>query len=600
MFNVWEVKTVKSTNRRPALAAGLIALVLAAPLASLTAQQGQPQPQRGGQPNQDTPYILITTFLSSDRKLGLEAGDEVRKRVANEHSAKELFVVPKRSIDATLEASGYRPDSALNASDLMELSKQLHGEYVIDGAVKRNGTNVVMTTRLLTRTGTQTLAQPLPSAEGKDVGDAAKTVERNISDALKAFPAYKKCISDLRAAKNSEAIADARAGLALYPASTVNQICILTAFINMKAAPDSIIRVALLIKEADPTSTLARSNLAEAYKAKGDKDKAIEEQLALYRIDPTNTTLIREIINSLANSGAPDKALPIIDSLLVNNPGDPEMLGTKWKLQLAAAEKGNRAMYAAALASGEAYIKADTAAANADYFQRQIGAAQRDSNNTAIAELAARAAAKFPTNADFNLLNAQNQMKAGQLQQALASAKRVADANPKESRAWLLMLAINNQLGQSDSAIATAQKAIAAGVSKDEIGTFLAGVIQPVFKKAQDSKARDDWEAVLKTAQTADQIAPSQQSAFFIGVAAFSIAQDAITNAQNAQKPGAKKEERAKGCEELKVADDMFALAQVQMPKGGRVAPEAAANIMTGINTYSPYIAQFRKALACK
>jgi hypothetical protein len=61
------------------------------------------------------PYILIATFRSDDRLLGVQAADEVRKRVASEHSAQELFVVTKHNINTTLEASGYRADSALNA-----------------------------------------------------------------------------------------------------------------------------------------------------------------------------------------------------------------------------------------------------------------------------------------------------------------------------------------------------------------------------------------------------------------------------------------------------------------------------------------------------
>src|SRR4051812_43740125 len=157
LFNVWEVNTVKSTQRRAATAAGFLALSLAG--SSLLAQQVQVQ--RGGKPKEDTPYILITTFQSPDRQLGLQVGDELHKRVMNEHSATELYVVPKKSINNTLEASGYRPDSALNASDLMELSKQLHGEYVIDGLATKTATGVNARARLLMRAGiSQTIAQP--------------------------------------------------------------------------------------------------------------------------------------------------------------------------------------------------------------------------------------------------------------------------------------------------------------------------------------------------------------------------------------------------------------------------------------------------------
>ena len=74
-----------------------------------------------------------------------------------------------------------------------------------------------------------TLAQPLPPADGKDVGDAAKMVEKSISDALKGMPMYTSCINDLRAQKFDQAEKDARAGIAAYSNSVLSRICLLQA-----------------------------------------------------------------------------------------------------------------------------------------------------------------------------------------------------------------------------------------------------------------------------------------------------------------------------------------------------------------------------------
>ena len=163
LSNVWEVKTVKSSHRLAAPAAGFFALSFAA--APLMAQGYGNQPlQRGGPPSGDTPYILITTFHSDDRKLGVEMADELRKRVSQEHSAKELFVIQKTPITNTLEASGYRPDSALSSSDLMELSKALRGELVVDGTITKAGERVKVESKILTKSGQATLTQPLRCA----------------------------------------------------------------------------------------------------------------------------------------------------------------------------------------------------------------------------------------------------------------------------------------------------------------------------------------------------------------------------------------------------------------------------------------------------
>lgn len=590
---------MKSTQRHAAAAAGLLMVVLSG--APLLAQQrgNQEPPQRGGPPNPDTPQILVAVLQSPEKGLGVQAADEIRRRIQVEHSAKELYAVPKQAINNTLEASGYRADSALNSSDLMELAKQVHGDYVLDGKIAKSGNGVHLEARVLTRTGPQTLAQPLTPMNGKDAGDVAKQVEKQVSDALKGMPAYKACANDLRAQKYDQAIIDARKGIAAYPNSTLNRLCILSAFSYQKASPDSIIAISDQILQQDPTSMIALANAAEAYKAKGNNDKAIEYNIRIWKADPSNQSVVENIIVALVNSGAPERALPIIDTLLVQNPGDVRMLETKWKLQLAAADKGAAGMWKQAIATGEELAKADTAKATLDYFQRQIGAAQKDSNAAKVQEFAAKAAQKFPKDASLQLLLAQGYLKSGQLQQALAAARKASEADPKDSRGWLFAIAVQNQMNQGDSALATAQKAIASGISKDTIGASLLATVGPALKKAQESKAREDWQAALQAAQTVDAIASSPQTKFYIGVAAFQIGADAISKVNTLYKSKSK-EDHAQACTEIKVAEDNFNTAQVAMPAGGKVDPNTAGQIMQGITQYGGYIPQFKKALNCK
>lgn len=590
---------MKSTHRLPAAAAGFLAFSFAA--APLMGQQ-QPQ-QRGGPPNNDTPYILITTFHSGDRKLGVEMGDELRKRVQQEHSAKELFVIQKNSINGTLEASGYRPDSALSASDLMELSKQLRGEEVLEGTVNKvgNGDDVVVDTRILMRAGQQaTVAQPLPRVNGKDVGDAAKQIERHITEVNKSVASYKTCRNSLLAAKYPEAMTAARTGITAYPNSTFNRLCLLSAMTLTKAPADSIIAVAGAIRSMDSTSMIALSNLADAYMQKGDTAKAIQTNLAIYRLDPTNSQIGRSIVNILASSGAPEQALPIIDTLLVNNPGDPEMLKIKWLLQLRAKQ------FKSALASGEAYVKADTAAANLDYFQRQIGAAQSDSNTAAVQQFAAKAMQKFPTDMTFPTLLAQSYIKAGQYQQALVVARKATTAEPKNTNAWLLAIAAANGAGMRDSSGAFAKMAIDAGADKATFAAALLGPTQELFAKAQTSKQRADYQAALESAQGVDALASSPASKFFIGVSAFSVAADMVTQLQDEAKAAQKSNKKADketACGTSKQIEDLLTTTQIAMPAGAAMsadAPKTAAQIMGGVTQISDFVTQIKKAFSCK
>ena len=584
---------MKSTHRRTASAVAILALSMTGAPVFAQARPGAAPAQRGGAPNPDTPQILVATFQSASQQLGVEMGDELRSRIQGEHSAKDLYAVTKTNINNALIASGYRPDSALNASDLMELARITHGDYVIDGKIEKVGAGVHVTTRLLNKTGQQTLAQPLPAIDAKDPGDAAKTVERNISEALKQMVPYKACIADLRAQKYDVAVKDAGLAVAAYPNTSFGRICLLQAVSNLNL-PDSVIGVANAILARDSASMLALVNLADAYSKKGDKDKAIETNLRIYRVDPTNTTVATSIVNDLASSGAPDKALPIIDSLLAQNPGDPAMLSTKWKLQLASKR------YKQALETADLLAKADTAAANLDFYNRNIGAAQADSNATKVLELAAKAGQKYPKEISLQLLMAQGYAKAGQSQQALAAARKAMEIDPKNTDAVLLAMFAQNAMNQPDSAFATGQKAIAGGANKDQIAQTLLASANPAIRHAQETKARPDWEAALKAFQAVDALAPSPQSKFYIGVSSFQIGVSIMEDVQSLAKTAAtKKDDKVAACTQAKAAEDAFATTAIAMPAGGSVDKTVAGQILGALAQYGEYIGQVKKAY-CK
>src|SRR5205823_6417377 len=145
-----------------------------------------------------------------------------------------------------------------------------------------------------------------------------------------------------------------------------------------------------------------------------------------------------------------------------DNPRDPKLLDTRWKLLLAAHR--NRE----AIAAGEALARVDTSAVTPDFFRREIGAAQADSDAQAVMQLAARAAHKFPK--DFLMVYAQQLRKAGQLQEALVAAQRAAELEPTSANAWLYVINLQSELNRPDSAMLWAQKAMAAGVDKMQIG----------------------------------------------------------------------------------------------------------------------------------
>jgi tetratricopeptide (TPR) repeat protein len=591
--NVWEVRTVKSTHRHAAAAVGILAFVVSGTplLAQRAAQRGRPNP--------NAPRIVVSTFQSNDRQLGVQAAEELRSHLQGDFSLDEAYVFPAKDITGTLENSGYRPDSALSTNDLMELSKEIRGDETLEGKATKTATGVHEELRLLLRRNNNTLAQPLPPVDAKDPGDAADKLAKEYEEARKALPAYKTCENDLRAGKYPDAEKDGRLALQAYPASSFGRLCLLTAFNLEKASPDSIISAANAVLAVDPSSVLALNLAAGAYQAKGDKDKAVEYNLRIYRADPSNTAVAQSIVQELAQSGAPDKAIPIVDSLLKDNPGDPDMLLAKWHLQLTAAANGNRAMWKQAIATGQQLVRFDSAAATLEYFQRQIGAAQNDSNATEIEALAAKAAQKYPKEVNFPLLLAQTYLKAGQTQQSLLWAEKAVTVDPKNVATWQFIMADESSLNELDSLVASGRQAIAAGVPAATVAPLVMPAVAPALKKAQETSAREDWEAALKTVSAVDSVAPTPQTKFYMGVAAYTIGADAITSAQTLGKSKSK-DDQAKACDELKVADDNFTIASTAIPQGASFDKDNAGKVFAALQQYSAYVPEFRKAFKCK
>lgn len=575
--NVLEVMTVTAFNRHAWLAAGLIALGAATPATSFA--------QRRDVPGADTPRLLVGTFHTpgaTDSKLGVDAAEAVRTRVQDEHNIRDLWVLPRKDINNYLTQSGYKADSALSIFDLRELAKLMRADEILDATATKTDAGVHIEPRLVLARDVS-LVQPLPAVDARNPGDAAKQIEHELSDARKQLDDNKKCENSLREQKFGAAIAAANDAIKDYPNATLARLCLMTAYTMQKLPPDSILRVTDEILRIDPRSKLALGNAVEAYDAKGDTTKAIQTSILLYRADPSNQQLIESIVNKVASLGKPEIALPLIDDLLKDNPSDAQLLRTKWLLLLASHS------WKQALTAGDAYAAADTAAATADFYTRQVAAAASDSQPQLAGEIAARGVARFPNDASLHMLYAVTLRKAGQLQQAVAEAQKAVGIDPKVENGWATVLVTYADMNQPDSALAWGKKALAAGADKDLVANALAGTVTPLVKAAQASKTRADWMAALKAAQGVDSIASSPNTKFFIGVSSFSVGLDALQNIN-----------KTKQCSEAQLADDMWATSQTAFAGGGgMVDKDAASNIMNAIQQYSSYVAQAKKAL-CK
>jgi tetratricopeptide (TPR) repeat protein len=563
------------------------ALTAAGLLAALAVGSGHAgaQPGNRGVPNPDTPKILVPTFRvagASERGLGVQGADAVRNRLSQEFTAKQLWAIPKNDINATLEASGYRPDSALSPSDIKELAKIMRADEIIDGEVTRmpDGSVKVAARMLLSRD--VSLSQPLGDVTAKSLGDAAKPIARELAEARKQLKDNRDCENHLRGQKYDEAIASAHKGIAAYPKATLVRLCMASALSAKKASPDEIIKVTDEVIAVDSKNRIALGLKYGAQKEKGDVEGSIATLQQMVAADPTNQQLIETIVTELARLDA-GKAADIITKLVADFPGDPNLVKTQWQVL------GRANRYKDFIRIGEELVKLDTAAMDSTWFFRMTAAAAADSNPTKAAEYASRAVQRFPRSASFLALQAQTLQKAGQLPQAVEAMKRAVSLDPKVENGYLFIVVRHSEMNQPDSAKAWATKAIESGTDKSLIGTALLASVSPAIQKANTSKLRADWQEALKLAQAVEEIAPTENSAYFIGIASFQVGYDILQGLQ-----------KSRSCAEVGQAEDMLTLAQTTMPRGGKVDPATAGQIMSALGQLMPAIPQYKRQLCAR
>ncbi len=564
---------MKDSFRSASLAAGFATLLAVsfAPVASAQPRQQMPGP--------DTRRVLVTAFRG-DQEAGVKIADELRTRIASDFNIRALMPNSKKDIDGTLVQSGYKPDSALSPNDIKELAKLLRADEVIDGTVTR-GTNGYRVAARLFLPRDASLSQPLLSVESNNMGDVAKQIVREYDNARKQLKANSDCENFIRANKPAEAIAAARKGMSDYPKGTLVRLCLASAYAAYKTTADStgpwkdsVIAITRDVINLDKVSRIAYQLQYDAYKSKHDTSNAMQSLVGLMQADPTNSTLREQVIAELIMSGKAGEAIPTAKQLVADNPGDPQYARTYW-LVLRAARN-----FKESVPAGLAYVALDTAAADSNYFFRQVQDLQADSAYARAAEFASTGAARYPKSASLLVMKAQNERRAGQLPAAKATLERALQVDPKVSGATMLLAQISNDLGSTDDAIKAVRADLAADpTNKDRDAQFLLGFGNTAYKAGVASKKPDDFKKAITFLKASDEINPSANAAFLIAVSAFQTLANSTDNLKT-----------SKSCEEFRNANDLLSMVSQYMPRGGSVSPDAAKQILGAVPQYGPFI----------
>ena len=546
-------------------------------------------------PDPNTPRMMVLTFRTgTPGNSGVQAADALRGRMSSEVPYKQLWQIPNTEINAVLEASGYKKDEPLSSNDARELGRQLRADEFVQGTVRREGEAWRMEATLhLVRD--PSLAQPLTLATAPKAGDAAKLIAAELVEARKQLVPERNCVNAARDKQWDKAMASAREGIALFPKAVIARTCLLNAMFETKASDDAQLAMAEEILAIDSRSRRALSIAGDIYRRRNlanpkdtaNANKMIQAYTGLIASDPTNTRLVDDVTKAIAGAGNPGVALPIIRKAVEDNPGDASLMRTQFLVELAARDTK------AALRTGTELATLDTAMADTSYFFRMAAAYQADSQPAKAAEIIAQGVTKFPENASLLVVSAQAQRAAGQTQQAIETLKKALTLDGNVEKGRLQLAQLYAELKQADSAYA---QLVLADKGADSV--LVGDVALDLGNKAQREVAANaaatdvDYANVVNYLTLADANATSperrQQAKFLLGAVS-------LRHGQALLKAGAE----GRNCDLVKKAQAEFSVAQVNVPAGGRFAPQAAGQLMQALGQLIPAGEQTAKAV-CK
>lgn len=575
LFTALEVTTLKVRASRSLAFTGLAAVfLLGIQVAPVAAQRSR---------EQLAPRIMVPTLQSNDKDLGIQAAEAIRARLTRDVQPRNLFVIPKNDIYNTLQASGYSTTEALGANDAKALANLLRADHYIDGTVSKTSFGGVRIDARLVLARDNTVSQLLPPAEGAKLDQSAAALSKSIQNAMRQLEGEAKCYSLARDQKWSEAIAAARSAISAYPQGTIAMICLGNSFFGMNQQ-DSVLAVATRISAIDPKNIPALKWAADIYSQRKDP-REVDALLALLAADPTNLKTLDQVLNALAISGQAKRAVPFIQEMLRNNPGDPALLHTAWLVLLAAQE------YPLAVQTGQELIRLDTAAADTLYYLKLAGAFTAMTQLQQAAQSLSEAVAKYPNNSTLLAVYAQTLQNTGQSARAAEVIRRALAVNPKAEGGYALLATSLAASGQWDSVFNVIDRGVSAGADKALLAKIALKLGNDSYRAGNASKNRADFQRAQRFLQLSDRLDGSATAKFLLGAASFSVGQSAVNEAQDIAKSN-----KPHACELARLARDSFAMAQDNVPAGLQEFRDAAVQLLNAIPQFTPAVTAQIKA----
>jgi tetratricopeptide (TPR) repeat protein len=575
-----------------------IGMVSAVPTA---AQKKAPEFTRQG--------LLITTFVprgTADLGFGRKAADEVRGRVSKLSNKREVDVISGGDIGWQLTRAGMPEDTLLDEQTIRTLGRLMRADEYVIGTVERAPGRVRLSGRLVLMRDRR-MAEPLPAATGQDVGLAADQFGRALAAARNELIPQRRCENALRDMQPERALQFAREAVAAYPAGVLAHVCLTWALRATGAPSAEVLTAAREVLAGDSLNPHGLENAAIALDSLRRRDESATYWLRLAATDTADLELTQRVVLAMVFGGSARRAEPLVVRAADAHPDSIGLRRLAWRVTYE-----NR-HWPAAIKQGEALMAADSATTKDSVFTLRLASAYRANGETYKAiSLAARGVvafpgdvklytlytqfvkseadsvvprgiALFPRSAELLAMQAKDLRARGQLAEALAASRQALAVDSTLDRGELMIAQGEIELGRPDSALVALRRALVRGEDTALIAQFALGRGNALLKAANGTKTRDDFQLAMRFLALADTLRRTPQSAFLLGVAAYSITQSALSDAP-------KMTEKTQSCELSHLGAETLPVARAGLEAGQEVSPEAAKQFLDYLGQMEPYV----------
>lgn len=600
-----ELRIDHHVTRKPRVAqccaiAAVLGLALALPAHG---QRTQPEFVRQG--------LLVPGFVVDsgiDPRVAGRAGDAARSAVRRLSNGREVEVIATSIVRARMEAAGFLPTDRWEEPSVRALGVLTRADEYLMGRVERDGRGAdqARVTGALVLMRDRRLRQPLPAAAAPELDAAAALLGAAVIEARVQMPHLRRCENGLRTGENDDAVRAGRAGVAVYPRSTLARTCLVWALRAAGAPPSEILQVAQAILAVDSSSFHALEGAALALDSLRRPRESAAYWMRLAASEPDNLELAERVLHMLYEGQSLEQG----ERLAVQRAGAfPEHLPFarhQWRISF------DRQSWPVAIAAGETLLARDSAAPNDAVFFRRLATAYRSAGlpykavetvargvsrfpddsrlyalytqyvMTEADTVLPRGLARFPRDGELLALHAQHLRAGGKLADAVNAMREAIAVGSTVPDAALMLAQAEMELGRPDSALASLRRALATGRDSTRLAQFAFARGNALYRAAQGTRGSSDHALAMGFLALADSVLPSPQSKLMLGMVALGAAQASFTEAMAER-------DQARRCSLVQYAATMLPLARASLALGRDVAAEAVDQGMAYLDQLEPY-----------